>query len=613
MISNQKVFVALAAIVCIICSVPTHSQTSIQMQEALVLRPSTTYTNPLSLYDLKTGPVVSCPDPAIINQNNGQFIVWYLYCTGDPLNSNDKDTNGNLENHLISSFRSVDLIHWIYIGDVLQSIPAWMGNVITNLWAPAVKHFNDQYYLYYVAPTTAQGGSAIGVATSKSPAGPWTDSGKPVVAPEPNPYNNSFLRAVIDPDEVEDASGQRYISYGSYNGGVSIRKLSADGLTSDPSSEQQIAIDNRFEGANFWQHGGYYYLFVSTTNCCDGPLTAYSVLVGRSLSPAGPFLDKNGIPLNTFAPGGSFSIASNGNKWVGPGGNVVFTDESGQDFMLYHAVNSQSPYFSGYPGFTRRPALLDPIDWVADWPEVRGGYWVSDTPQSAPAAQPFQLNNYQPRVASDDEPGAQITALSDEFNSTTLSPQWHFIHPAANNTYALTGNSYEVVTTGPDENGDPQHVAILGEPAPKGDYMVETKLTTSVPFDNSCCYNFAQGTLFIYGNDQNSIKMDVFPDFDTRQTEFGKQMGPVPPNYPIYGNMIVGPAAATTWLRLVKRTRADGIELYTAYTSNDDEHWTRGGTWEHHLGAEAQIGISAENAAGFTMDFDYVRVFRPKR
>jgi len=250
---------------------------------------------------------------------------------------------------------------------------------------------------------------------------------------------------------------------------------------------------------------------------------------------------------------------------------------------------------------------------VDDWPEVRGGYWVSDTPQPAPAAQPFQQNNYQPQVASDDEPGGEITALSDEFNSTTLSPQWHFIHPAANNTYTLTGSSYEVVTMGPDENGDPQHVAILGEPAPSGDYMVETKLTTGVPFDNSCCYNFAQGTLFIYGNDQNSIKMDVFPDFDTRQTEFGKQMGPVPPNYPIYGNMIVGPAAATTWLRLVKRTRTDGTELYTAYTSNDDEHWMRGGTWEHNLGAGAQIGISAENAAGFTMDFDYVRVYRLKR
>ena len=122
--------------------------------------PSTTYTNPLSLNDPKTGPAVSCPDPAIIKQNRGGYIVWYLYCTGDPLNSNDKDANGNLKNHLISSYNSVDLIHWTYIGDVLQSLPAWIGNVSTNLWAPAVKFFDNQYHFskvykrtYGVAPS----------------------------------------------------------------------------------------------------------------------------------------------------------------------------------------------------------------------------------------------------------------------------------------------------------------------------------------------------------------------------------------------------------------------------------------------------------------------------
>src|SRR5205823_4311564 len=102
---------------------------------------------------------------------------------------------------------------------------------------------------------------------------------------------------------------------------------------------------------------------------------------------------------------------------------------------------------------------------------------------------------------------------------------------------------------------------------PEGDYLVETKLTTGVPFDNSCCYNFAQGALFIYGNDQNSIKLDVFPDFDTRQTEFGKQIDPVPPNYPGYDHMTIGPAGLTTWLRIVKHGENSGPELYTAYTS----------------------------------------------
>ena len=569
-----------------------------------------TYRNPLSLYAAGLGPAVSCPDPAIIKESGETGDTWYLYCTGDPLNSNDKDASGNLTNHLIASYTSLDLIHWTYIGDVLKSLPAWMGNVTTNLWAPAIKYFNSKYYLYYVAPITAAGGNAIGVATSMHPGGPWTDAGHAVVPPEPNPYNGSFLRDVIDPDVVEDA-GQRYISYGTFNGGISIRKLSADGFTSDASSEQQIAIYNVFEGANFWKHDGYYYLFLSTSSCCDGPLSGYSVFVGRASTPTGPFFDKNGVPLLTFAPGGFISIAANGNRWIGPGGNVVFTDDAGQDYMLYHAVDNAAPYFAGYAGFTRRPALMDPIDWVDGWPEVRGGYWASSGLEAAPAAQPWQVNAYEPRAAHEYEPGELIKDLSDEFNGTTLSSHWHFLHPAADNSYVLTGSAYEVTSKGPDENGDPQHVSILAEPAPTtGNYMVETRITSTVPFDNSCCYNFAQGALFIYGDDNNSIKLDIFPDFDTRQTEFGKQIYPVPQNYPSYDHMTIGPVGTSTWLRIVKIARNAGPELYSAYTSNDGVHWTKGGTWQHSLGAGAQIGIAAQNTAGFVFDFDYVRVYR---
>lgn len=572
-----------------------------------------TYTNPLTL-DTGSGPAVSCPDPAIIKQRIARQDSWYLYCTGDPLNSSDVNAQGNLNVHLITQFQSYDLIHWTYIGDAFKQTPAWIGDATNQFWAPAVKYFNNQYYLYYTAPNTPSGYSAIGVATSASPAGPWTDSGAPVVGPENNPYNGAPGRAVIDADVIEDDSGQRYISYGSFNGGISIRTLSADGLTSDPSSEQQIAIDNYYEGANFFKHNRQYYLFVSSSTCCDGPLSGYSVRVGRASSPLGPFLDQEGVSLNTFAPGGTISIAPNGNRWVGPGGNVVFTDDSGQDYMLYHAIDQTAPYFDGFPGATRRPPLIDPIVWVNGWPQVRGGAWASAKAQPAPSAQLGEPNAYVPAVDEDfAQPGEEIAALSDEFNSATLSPQWHFIHPNANNTYALTGSAYQVQTLGPDENSDPQGVSILGEPVPAaGDWMVETKVTTSVPFDNSCCYNFAQGALFIYLNDQNSIKLDVFPDFDTRQTEFGKQIGPVPPNYPTYDHQNAGTPGQTTWLRIVRRSNRDAGELYSAYSSPDGLNWTKAGTWTHQLGSSAQIGIAAENTAGFSVDFDYVRVYRLK-
>lgn len=578
------------------------------------------FRNPLTLLDPVTGPGVSCPDPAIMKERQQGFDTWYLYCTGDPLNSNDKDAQGNLKNHYIATWKSIDLVHWIYDGDVFPAVPAWVG-VETNLWAPAVKFFNGKYYLYYTAPETGYPGgpSAIGVATSAHAGGPWADLGRPVVATEAAPCCANSHRAVIDPDVTQDEAGQRYISFGSFLGGVSLQKLSADGFTADRASEVQIATDNLYEGGAFYKHDGWFYLFVSSAGCCNGPLSGYSVDAGRARSPLGPFLDRNGVALTDSSPGGAKVIAANGNRWVGPGGNVVFKDDAGQDYMLYHAVDIHTPYFDLHPGFTRRPALIDRLDWVDGWPTVRNGQWASEKRVLAPIAQPWQQRDAPDEDAAHHEdaaglpgqPGELIASLSDEFNSPILSKQWHFIHPQADNSYVLTGQAYQVNTHGPDENGNANLVSILGEPVPPGkDWAVETKMTTSVPFGGSCCFNFAQGALFIYGNDGNSIKLDVFPDFETRQTEFGKQVNPVPANYPTYDHAFIGTAAQTTWMRIVRRGNGDKGELYTAYTSTNGYNWTRGTTWQHQLGPGAQIGISALNAPGFTMSFDYVRVYR---
>ena len=572
------------------------------------------FQNPLTLNDPVTGPGVSCPDPAIMEETLDRVETWYLYCTGDPLNSNDKDAQGNLRNHYIATWRSIDLIHWTYNGDVFPADPKWVG-VETNLWAPAVKHFNGKYYLYYVAPETGGPGGPpeIGVATAPHAGGPWTDLGRPVVATEDAPCCTNSNRAVIDPDVVTDDAGQRYISFGSFFGGISIQKLSRDGFTADKASEVQIAVDNLYEGGAFWKRDGWYYLFVSSNNCCNGPLSGYSVNVGRARTPLGPFVDQNGVALTATTGNGAKVIAANGNRWVGPGGNVIFKDASGQDYMLYHAIDKDSPYFDLNPGFTRRPALIDPLDWVNEWPTVRNGHWASAGKVAGPVAQPYQVSRRSNEAKKEDEPGELIAALSDEFNGPTLSKQWHFIHPQADNSHVLTGTSYQVETQGPDENGNPNLVSILGEPVPvKGDWLVETKLTVSFPFDGSCCENFAQGALVIYGDDANSVKLDVFADFDTRQTEFAKQVGPVPANYPTYGSAFIGNPAQTTWLRIVKHGGGDEGERYMAYTSADGYNWTPGTTWTHQLGPGAQIGISAQNMAGFTMQFDYVRVYRLK-
>ena len=60
----------------------------------------TTYTNPLTL-TTSSGPAVSCPDPAVIKQRAQGTDNWYLYCTGDALNSGDVNADGSFD-HAVS-------------------------------------------------------------------------------------------------------------------------------------------------------------------------------------------------------------------------------------------------------------------------------------------------------------------------------------------------------------------------------------------------------------------------------------------------------------------------------------------------------------------------------
>jgi len=114
--------------------------------------------------------------------------------------------------------------------------------------------------------------------------------------------------------------------------------------------------------------------------------------------------------------------------------------------------------------------------------------------------------------------------------------------------------------------------------------------------------------LVIYGGDDNFIKLAHVSIWETRQTEFAKELAPVPDGYPRYGNTVVGPPGEWTYLRIVKRTHG-GEELYTAYTSNDGQHWVRGGVWTHNLGNGARIGLVSMGGSGFTANFDYVRMY----
>ncbi len=547
------------------------------------------YLNPLPIILPDGAYAESCPDPSIIRGQTAGDSNWYLYCT------NERFTDGGPV-HLLPISRSSDLVHWTYIGDVFAQMPSWVASD-GWLWAPDIQYFNGRYYLYYAVSNTRAGGSAIYVAVAETPSGPWTALPNPVVAPEYGCCGGG-LRATIDPAVVEN-SGQRYIFFGSFNGGISARRLSDDGTSSDAASEVPITLPDRYEAPYVIKHNGYFYLMVSAGNCCDGALSGYAVFAARSSNVLGPYADRDGNSLLEARIGGTPVIAMSGNRWIGPGHNAVTRDGNGQDWLVYHAIDAGKPYFAG--SWTRRPVMLDAIDWVDGWPRVRTG--PTDSPQDGPAMQMSAATGHTGLAA--DVPGAALAAYSDEFSGSGVGPQWSWIRPPNSSTYEVSHGVFRFNTQAGDIYQGRHDASLLTEATPAGDYLIEVKLATTVPLSGS--YNFAQGGLVVYKDDGNYVKLVSVAINATRQIEFAKQfdLGAGPR----YGSTWLASPADETYLRIAKRTLASGVETYTSYSSHDGVAWERGGTWTHSLGPGARIGLVSMSGAGFATYFDYVRVY----
>ncbi len=612
------------------------------------------YRNPLKPSVAGGEVVESCADPAVLRGRGEDRRRWYMYCTTDPLNDAETAPAGAPEFHPIPMLVSTDLVNWKYVGDALPSLPSW-ADPAARLWAPDIVYSRatDRYYLTFTVTETGDaasvpgcaGDSAIGVATSKSPTGPWKVSDTPVVGPRQAGEDCSFFWT-FDPDVLgDDIGASSVLYYGSYFGGVFGQRVTVteDGMTTAGQAKQitegaerepaydpvtlrsrartpraagpestAVTIPNRYEGSTVVRRGGWYYYFGSATNCCNGPLTGYSVYAGRSRSPLGPFVDREGNSLLAGRVGGTPVISMNGNRWVGTGHNSVFRDLDGQWWTAYHAVDRNDPYFEGEPGFTKRPALLDPVTWVDGWPSVRAGRWASDNPMPAPAAQPGERSRYRAAAVRPHRLGRLLS--TDDFDGNALDDEWSWLRePADPTTYDVENGRFRFDVQAADLFvDDVPEPSVLLRRAPRRDFVAQTKVSLDVP-PEGCCFNFAQGGLVLYGSDDSFVKLTHTSIYETRQTEWAKE---VPSGLTRYGNTVVGAPGDETWLRIVKETRGSG-SFFTAYTSQDGRRWVRGGTWEHNqLGRDLQIGLvsmGADSPMDLTSRFDHLRVWTLKR
>jgi hypothetical protein len=134
--------------------------------------------------------------------------------------------------------------------------------------------------------------------------------------------------------------------------------------------------------------------------------------------------------------------------------------------------------------------------------------------------------------------------------------------------------------------------------------------------------NYQQAGLLVYVDDQDWMRLDHVAGGTGRFVEFAKRMRFTPPAAPpivSFGGAMIGPPAATTWLRLAHDlVPSTGEHRYRAASSTDGKHWVWGAAWTLPADSSPRIGLvsqgstpEAEAAYGkATATFDYFRVSR---
>ena len=320
------------------------------------------YTNPIFDHDF--------PDPAVIRAPDG---FYYAYAT-------QTQRQGKWIN--IQVARSTNLSDWEYIGDALPEKPDWAAET-QDFWAPSVIYDGSTYYMYYSATPDVchhhERGHALAVATSVSPAGPFVDMGMPLL------LGAGF--EFIDPHALDDpVTGRHLLYWGSGFQPIRVQELAPDrmsfALGSAPidliwPNGEKGSFPRLVEAAWVIHRGSHFYLFYSGDNCC-GADAEYGVMVARSDSPTGPFEtleEAKGVPHSL--------ILFRNERWLAPGHNCIVTDEAGEVWILYHAIDVNRPRQKQEDEInSRRILMMDVLEWHDDWP------WVgtpSDEPRAAPA------------------------------------------------------------------------------------------------------------------------------------------------------------------------------------------------------------------------------------
>lgn len=273
--------------------------------------------------------------------------------------------------------RSINLVEWEFVGWVFNSLPSAGSAHITrnggtpnnSLWAPYAMKVGEEYRVYYSLASNVGRVSAIGLATSDDPRGPFREKGVVVTSVPEGTHTNA-----IDPTVIIDQAGNYWMYYGSSWDGIYIMQLDPEtglalrtgdiGIRIAHRGFTSNTINGNIEGPEiiYNEDQGMYYLFIAY----DWLETKYNVRVGRSESPNGPFLDYFGQDLNEFSDDYPMILApyqfDGHSGWQGVSHPAVFKKEG--EFYMAH---------QGRPGVNQFYMVLHTrqVFWTTDgWPIV---------------------------------------------------------------------------------------------------------------------------------------------------------------------------------------------------------------------------------------------------
>ncbi|MBQ1994539.1 MAG: endo-1,4-beta-xylanase, partial [Lachnospiraceae bacterium] len=341
-------------------------------------------------------------DPGVMVYND----TVYIYATNDVY---EYDKDGNLAENTYSKintlncFSSTDMVNWTDHGVIAAAGKDGAAKWAKNSWAPAAAHKTingkEKFFLYF-----ADNAGGIGVLTSDSPTGPWSDPLGHALISRSTPTCDT-VEWLFDPAVLVDDDGTGYLYFG---GGV------PKGKEADPGTARVVKLGDDmislagdpvrinppylFEDSGINKIGDkYYYSYCSNWNTSGSGYNTAAIEYMTSDSPMGPFTYEGELFQN---PGVFWNVWGNNHHSM-----FEFKDKY---YLAYHARAIETGAIGKSLGY--RSTQIDEVT-------INDGKIVSMTPSMTGVAQLATVNPYE-RVEAEcigRESGIDVEGCGDTY------------------------------------------------------------------------------------------------------------------------------------------------------------------------------------------------------